>query len=310
MYYVYITISLKFFFVRQPCTLPKLQKPHVSTILCGKSHNIFVLLWLLLHFLMTCLLYCNCRSMVSATIRDHQRQPLQQPHAKLERPKHAKTKNLMKPVITCLFQVKTWPLCMDTRVVYRRQSSRAGAALLAVAQLQESRWHVPLARKHHFLMSVVWIWCTARERAFQFSWCMLELFFPEPCCPFVRVLQSIFLDGKLWSFVYRIMYTKSWLVQGHGFAHLRVYLHGWNCNAVCDLQKGTWNMFGIQGCASLSWNMFSKWTCAGPLSLSLSLSPSLPPSLARSLARSLSLSLSLSLALSLSPSLPLSLSRV
>ena len=122
MYYVYITISLKFFFVRQPCTLPKLQKPHVSTILCGKSHNIFVLLWLLLRFLMTCLLYCNCRSMVSATIRDHQRQPLQQPHAKLERPKHAKTKNLMKPVITCLFQVKTWPLCMDTRVVYRRQS--------------------------------------------------------------------------------------------------------------------------------------------------------------------------------------------
>lgn len=120
--YIYIYVLCIYNHISKILLCAPTMYPSKATILCGKSHNIFVLLWLLLRFLMTCLLYCNCRSMVSATIRDHQRQPLQQPHAKLERPKHAKTKNLMKPVITCLFQVKTWPLCMDTRVVYRRQS--------------------------------------------------------------------------------------------------------------------------------------------------------------------------------------------
>ena len=156
-------------------------------------------------------------------------------------------------------------------------------------------------------MSVVWIWCTARERAFQFSWCMLELFFPEPCCPFVRVLQSIFWTGS------SDHLCTGLCIRSHGWSRaMGLLIFVFTCMGETAMQSVTCKKEpGI--CLGYRDAPLSLETCslnghalAHSLSLSLSLSPSLPPSLPRSLARSLSLSLSL--ALSLSPSLPLSLS--
>ena len=125
-------------------------------------------------------------------------------------------------------------------------------------------------------MSVVWIWCTARER------------------------EPFNLVGACWS-----CSSQSHAVHLWGFFNQSF---GREALIIC-VQDYVYKVMAGPGPWVCSWNMFSKWTCSlNGHALAHSLSLSLPPSLSLSpsLPRSLSLSLALSLSLWLSPSLEFS----
>ena len=122
---------------------------------------------------------------------------------------------------------------------------------------------------------------------------MLELFFPEPCCPFVRVLQSIFWTGS------SDHLCTGLCIRSHGWSRaMGLLIFVFTCMGETAMQSVTCKKEpGI--CLGYRDAPLSLETCSlNGHALAHSLSLSLSPSLARSLA--------LSLSLSLSPSLPLS----